>query len=128
MPTTRAFEEKDAMSWDAIDLTSVLEVQNKKKNIQQAKKVVVVQKKSQSVIKQNINLNLTSNVQFSITKLEKLNKGFTNNAKVNCFMNVCLQSLFACPGFYNLLQAIGENSEEFGWLDENGTVMKLVHI
>lgn len=43
-------------------------------------------------------------------------------------MNVCLQSLFACPGFYNLLQAISENQEAFPGLDPQGTIMKLVHI
>jgi len=54
-------------------------------------------------IKEDIRLKLTPTTDFSITKLDKMNKGFTNTSKVNCFMNVCLQSLFACPAFFNLI-------------------------
>jgi|LakMenE18May11ns_1017448.scaffolds.fasta_scaffold9632997_1 hypothetical protein len=40
-------------------------------------------------------------------------------------MNVCLQSLFACPAFFNLLKTLSEH--DLG-LPNNSTVMKLVHL
>ena len=60
---------------------------------------------------EEVKLRLTNDIEFSMTLFNKLNKGFANVQKVNCFMNVCLQSLMACPAFYNLLVAIAENPE-----------------
>jgi hypothetical protein len=118
------FDESQAKSWGSIDLNSVLAKQNKKNKVVQAKPTtVIIQKASESRIRPNINLKLTETVTFSITHFEKLNKGFLNASKVNCFMNVCLQSLFACPGFYNLMQAISASDL---MLDQQGTVIKLV--
>lgn len=57
-------------------------------------------------VKNDVLLKLTADIDFSMTKFDKPNKGFTNTTKVNCFMNVCLQSLFSCPAFFNLMQAI----------------------
>lgn len=42
-------------------------------------------------------------------------------------MNVCLQSLFACPAMFNMLQAI-TNSSVSEKLGEESTVMRLVHL
>lgn len=85
------FDETQAKQWGDIDLTSVLAKQNKNKNIVQAKPTAIIfQKKSEQRIRPNINLQLTDKVTFSITHFEKLNKGFSNASKVNCFMNVCL--------------------------------------
>jgi len=117
----RTFEEKDAKSWDFMDLGAVL-TKGKKQPIQ-AKHTKVIVKTPK--LKQNIKLKLTECVDFSITNFEKLNKGFNNGARVNCFMNVCLQSLLACPGFFNLLQAINENPDQFPTLLDDGVVKKL---
>jgi hypothetical protein len=70
-------------------------------------------------------MRLTGSVDFSATNFSKINKGFCNIKKVNCFMNVCLQSIFACPAFFNLLDAIPQ--AELG-LDSNSTVSKLCHV
>ena len=124
-PVVRDFDpEKDAKDWHAIDLGSMLEKQNKKAKVVQAKPKIVTVKKAQVEKK----LRLTKDLQFSITHLEKMNKGFTNRQKVNCFMNVMLQSLFACPGFFNLLSAIGSSSAKELGLEPNGVVMKLVYV
>jgi ubiquitin C-terminal hydrolase len=40
-------------------------------------------------------------------------------------MNACLQSIFACPAFFNLLAAISQSGLK---LDENSTVSKLCYI
>ena len=58
---------------------------------------------------------------------DKTNKGFTNAAKINCFMNVCLQSLFACPAFFNMLQAMASTPDIEDKLDPDGFLKKLVH-
>ena len=63
-----------------------------------------------------------------MTLFSKPNKGFTNAMKINCFMNVCLQSLLACPAFFNLLQAIASNSDLEQSLDQDGLLKKMVHI
>lgn len=124
-PVVREFDpEKDAKDWHAIDLGSMLEKQNKKAKVVQAKPKIVTVKKAQAEQK----LRLTKELQFSITHLEKMNKGFTNRRKINCFMNVMLQSLFACPGFFNLLQAIGSVPAKQLGLAPNGVVMKLVYV
>ena len=115
--------EKDAKSWGEIDLTAVFA-----KNVKKQKIVYIKSDKPKKVIVDK-RLNLTNEITFSITQLDKLNKGFTNFQKINCFMNVCLQSLLACPGFFNMLKAIsdcGISTKELG-LDPNGVLMKLVY-
>jgi hypothetical protein len=57
---------------------------------------------------------------------EKPNKGFSNLQKVNCFMNVCLQSLMASPAFFNLIQAIAETPDIRDNLKEDGLLVKMV--
>jgi hypothetical protein len=37
----------------------------------------------------DINLKLTEDLKFSITRFDKVNKGL-HNSNINCFMNVCL--------------------------------------
>lgn len=73
-------------------------------------------------------LRLTEGIEFSMTLFNKLNKGFTNVQKVNCFMNVCLQSLMACPAFYNLLIAIAEDPEFEEKLLDEGMLKKMVYV
>ena len=77
--------------------------------------------------KTDVKLKLTEDIEFSMCLFEKTSKGFTNVAKINCFMNVCLQSLFACPAFFNMLQAIAEAPEIERKLDEDGFLKKLVY-
>ncbi len=120
----RTFEEKDAKSWGDIDLGSVLVKTNKKQKVAQAKPTTFVITKSPKV-REDIRLKLTHDLDFSITQIEKLNKGFTNVSRVNCFMNVCLQSLFACPGFFNMIQTLSQSDLS---LDPTGTVMKLINV
>ena len=43
---------------------------------------------------------------------DKVNKGLAN-ANINCFMNVTLQSLIACPAFLNMLTAISESEKYY---------------
>ena len=43
-------------------------------------------------------------------------------------MNVCLQSLLACPAFFNLLQSIAANSDIEQSLNQDGLLKKMVHI
>ena len=43
-------------------------------------------------------------------------------------MNVCLQSLLACPALFNLLQAIASNPELELSLNPDGLLKKMVHI
>jgi hypothetical protein len=79
--------------------------------------------------RQKITLNFTPELQFEITDFEKLNKGFTNTKQVNCFMNVCLQSLFACPGFFNLVQTLASDAGICQELEKNqGLAFKLIQV
>ena len=70
-------------------------------------------------------MRLSEKIEFSATDFDKINKGFSNVKKVNCYMNACLQSIYACPAFYNLLSAISQ--ADLG-LDKDSTVSKLCHI
>ena len=112
-PKGRAFDiEKEAKKWDDIDLGAMMMANNQKNNKIEAKRVEVTVKPSELVrIKNDINLRLTQDIEFSMTQFAKPNKGFTNVQRVNCFMNVCLQSLLACPAMFNLLQAVKLSSE-----------------
>lgn len=56
----------------------------------------------------DINLKLTEEIKFSMTNFDKVNKGLVNS-NINCFMNVSLQSLIACPAFFNMLTVVSEN-------------------
>lgn len=62
---------------------------------------------------QDVNLKLTEDLQFSMTNFDKLNKGCINTMQINCYMNVCLQSLIACPAFFNMLTLVSENQEKY---------------
>ena len=92
-----------------------------------AKRVVVIQAapNQNKRVQNDVRLQLTHDVDFSMTRFDKVNKGFSNKQKINCFMNVCLQSLFACPAMFNLLTALSETDLP---LDPSGTVSKLVHL
>lgn len=59
----------------------------------------------------DVNLNLTEDLKFSMTSFDKVNKGLMN-ANINCYMNVCLQSLMACPAFFNMLTMVGQVTSE----------------
>lgn len=60
----------------------------------------------------DINLKLTETLPFSMTNFDKVNKGLAN-ANINCYMNVTLQSLIACPAFFNMLTAISESQDNY---------------
>jgi len=55
-------------------------------------------------------LKLTDELSFSMTDFDKVNKGMINS-NINCFMNVCLQSLIACPAFFNMLTLVSEHAD-----------------
>jgi ubiquitin C-terminal hydrolase len=57
-----------------------------------------------------------------MTNFDKVNKGLAN-ANINCFMNVCLQSLIACPAFLNMLTVVSENQQSF---ERKDLLMKFV--
>ena len=102
---------------------------NKKRKIPQAvKKFVQVEQSEMVRVRNDVKLRLTEDIEFSMTHFSKPNKGFTNTQQINCFMNVCLQSLLACPALFNLLQAIASNLEVNLSLNENGLLHKMVHI
>lgn len=46
-----------------------------------------------------------------MTNFDKVNKGLANQ-NINCYMNVALQSLMACPAFFNLLTMVGQVTAE----------------
>ena len=79
-------------------------------------------------VRNDVNLKLTDDVQFSMTHFSKPNKGFANRQQINCFMNVCLQSLLACPALCNLLHAIAANPEIESSLNEAGLLRKFVYV
>lgn len=41
-------------------------------------------------IKNDVRLFITEKIDFSMTQFDKVNKGFSNTARINCFMNVIL--------------------------------------
>ena len=43
-------------------------------------------------------------------------------------MNVCLQSLMACPAFYNLLISIAENKEFESSFMADGMLRKMIYV
>lgn len=43
-------------------------------------------------------------------------------------MNVCLQSLLACPALFNMLQAISSNPNVEALIKENGLLRKMVYV
>jgi hypothetical protein len=70
------------MSWGALSL----EPTAKQKRFQ-----VKDNTPSQNVrVKNDIRLRLTHDLDFSMTQFDKVNKGFCNLKKINCFMNVTL--------------------------------------
>ena len=68
---------------------------------------IVYKVQTGSYYNQDVNLNLTEDIQFSMTNFDKVNKGLMNS-NINCYMNVCLQSLMACPAFFNMLTKVGQ--------------------
>ena len=101
---------------------------NKKKNIKEAKKVIVYAQSEPVRNRNDVTLRLTEDVSFSMTHFSKPNKGFSNQQKINCFVNVCLQSLLACPALFNLLQSIAHNFDIENNLDREGLLAKFVHV
>ena len=47
-----------------------------------------------------------------MSHFDKVNKGMLNGS-INCYMNVCLQSLLSCPAFFNMCTLVGANQETF---------------
>lgn len=63
-------------------------------------------------------MKLTETLPFSMTNFDKVNKGLAN-ANINCYMNVTLQSLIACPAFFNMLTAISESQDSYNDITDN---------
>lgn len=58
-----------------------------------------------------------------MTDFGKNNKGMANSG-INCFMNVALQSLIACPAFFNMLTAVSESEKHYADLTENREILR----
>ena len=102
---------------------------NKKRNVKEGKKKIVHVEPSELVrVRNDVNLRLTSEIEFSMTHFAKPNKGFSNVQQINCFMNVCLQSLLGCPAIFNLLQAMAANPDIEAVTNEDGLLRKMVHV
>jgi hypothetical protein len=102
---TKAFNGAEGKSWGDFDLNAMV----KQNNLPEAKRIIVkdiVAVSSNPRLKDTMQLKLTAETEFSMYLFDKLNKGFANSQKINCFMNVVLQSLLASPAFYNLLLSI----------------------
>lgn len=61
---------------------------------------------------QDVTLYLTKELSFSMSLFDKVNKGLMNSS-INCYMNVNLQSLLACPAFFNMCCLINKNEKLF---------------
>ena len=59
-----------------------------------------------------IDLKLTDELTFNMSRFDKVNKGLRNNS-INCYMNVCLQSLLSCPAFFNMCACVSNNEIKF---------------
>jgi ubiquitin C-terminal hydrolase len=62
-----------------------------------------------------------------MTNFDKVNKGLANQ-NINCFMNVCLQSLMACPAFFNMLTVVSENQENECFSKDKDVLTKFVEL
>jgi hypothetical protein len=114
---SKAFDGATAKAdWGFLDLDEVM-TKNVKASDLAKKKVYVkevdvpLKKSLNPRLKDQVQLHLTREKSFSMYLFDKPNKGFANSQKVNCFMNVILQSLLASPAFFNLLQAINETDD-----------------
>lgn len=59
-----------------------------------------------------VDLKLTDELTFNMSNFDKVNKGLKNGS-INCYMNVCLQSLLSCPAFFNMCTCVGKNEMAF---------------
>ena len=75
--------------WGAIDLGAMMK-KNNPNQVEATVQVIQVEEHEKVRKQENVKLRLTDEIEFSMTIFDKLNKGFTNLQKVNCFMNVCL--------------------------------------
>ena len=78
-----------AKDWGAIDLGAMMKKANPNQ-IEATVQVIQIEQHEKVRKQENVKLRLTDEIEFSMTIFDKLNKGFTNLQKVNCFMNVCL--------------------------------------
>ena len=79
----------EARDWGALDLGAMLE-KHGPKDVEAMEQVVEYEFREKVRKQEEVKLRLTEDIEFSMTIFNKLNKGFTNVQKVNCFMNVCL--------------------------------------
>jgi ubiquitin C-terminal hydrolase len=105
----KEFVPDEFFSWD-LDLESLSKSKKKKKPKTLIGAAVITHKQNQDETRLNANLTLKlkEGVEFSMTSLNKANKGLTNT-KNSCYLNVCLQSLMATPPFFNMLKALSDN-------------------
>ena len=82
--------EKEAKSWNTLDLEAAFGASQKGKKVVAKKTIVKTKDVNDHRVKNDVKLILCDGFEFSMTLFDKVNKGFVNNSKVNCFMNVCL--------------------------------------
>lgn len=105
------FVPDENFCWE-LDLESTNKKKGKKNNNQVNSNMPVVIKSEPvvAVMETNVKLKIRDNIEFSMTHIDKVNKGLINTTNC-CYMNVCLQSLLSSPPFFNMLLAIDENTE-----------------
>ncbi len=102
------FVPEENFSWDFDLEAAANKGKKKKKNAALSHVVVIKQNQTVNPINQRVKLKLKEDIEFSMTDMDKVNKGFTNSTNC-CYMNVCLQSLISSPPFFNMLLAIDSN-------------------
>lgn len=93
---------------------------NKKQVVYEA---IPTNTKKTTISSKDIRLKLLDDLEFSLTDFGKVNKGMANSS-INCFMNVALQSLIACPAFFNMLTAVSESQEHYKELTESKEILR----
>ena len=115
------FVPDEHFSWD-FDLEKTKKGKKKKTaNVP----VVIRSEPAKTEMAETVKMKIRDNIEFSMTHIDKLNKGMTNTTNC-CFMNVCLQSLLSSPPFFNMLLAIDNNPDI--QLTEDGLLAKFVEI
>jgi len=123
-PQVSAFVPDQNFAWD-LDLDAQPQKGKKKKAT-----VVHVIKNANAApaeLKEEVKLKLSKEIDFEILSMSKVNKGLTNDSNC-CFMNVCIQSLMACPPFFNMLVKISERQDVISDLHEESLLRKFVFL
>lgn len=123
------FVPEEEFSWD-FDLEKTSKGKKGKKSKQTAAPVSIIRSNPNMTsqdLPEIVKLRLSKEIDFHIINLDKLNKCFTNKSNC-CFMNVCLQSLLACPPFINMLFTINGKEDIIKDLGEESLLRKFVEL